>query len=79
MSDTPMVHAPTEDKTYMTQGEFEDHAANKKELYDFFLTQNVFLCNFDVINTDYLSGCFSEEKKYCLNKEIICRQTEYNE
>ena len=52
-----------EDKTYMTSGEFCDHTGTKKELYDFFLTQNVFLCKFELINAEYMSGCLNEEKK----------------
>ena len=52
MGDTAIVHSQPEDKTYFTQGEFEDHTGNKKELYIFMQTQMIFLPHFDCLNTD---------------------------
>tara|TARA_B110000196_G_C20989265_1_gene587332 strand:+ start:103 stop:333 length:231 start_codon:yes stop_codon:yes gene_type:complete len=52
MNNTDIVHSQAEDKTYFTQGEFEEHAGNKKELYAFMQTQNIFIPHFDSVNTD---------------------------
>ena len=56
---------PTQEEEYvvMTQAEVEKNVSNKKEMYEFFQTQNVFLYHFDKTNTDFLSGIMSDDVK----------------
>ena len=70
---------PKPESVAMTQAEFEKNSSNKKELDEFLRTQNVFLPKYDCMNTDYLSGIMSDDRKYFFHADIKARTVEFNE
>ena len=70
MDDTKEIKTKPE-TTEVTQGDFDDKAGNKKEVWDFLVTrnffplissENIFLPKYAIANMDYLGGIMDDNK-----------------
>ena len=70
MDDTKEIKSKP-DSTEVTQGDFDDKAGNKKEVWDFLVTrnffqlissENIFLPKYAIANMDYLGGIMDDNK-----------------
>jgi hypothetical protein len=73
------------ESTIVVQGEFDQHAGVKKEVYEFLETcnlftlifiGNIFLCHYPFANVDFLHGIMSDDVKYFYHSDIIARKVE---